>query len=757
MTAEESGADYKTIYSSTTLIAGVDFPVDRYVVMNVIGGGGGGRAGGHGWYKHVDSSGYYPKAGFAGGGGSNGQIRTVAFEKNTIAVGTEIIVTIGAGGLGGVAWGRVIHNGSNTRQYGLIGTDGNTTSVIIGGTLYEANGGAKGIISKNTQTAYSEIVSSNGLTGFDCSKLFNDDIDKIFSGGIGGIGGRYGGVWTDNAVGKYGANGGYGCGGGGGGGGNCEFFYDDDYPILNTFEGGGGGNGGNGFVCFRWSDFRAPVSNKENFQPSFFEYSPDIGDCFYGHTQQKMLAVSSYKRKFVELFELAIKATNGGALYTTVNGIQCYNHIGDIGTTLLGGGTNAQNVSNFLQFIGYTSANINEIISIASNATIKKVNMDFSNSFSFREPDLQFIIDGINEYFVENEIIKIEITHKENSYCSALTSMPTSGLSILNANVTKDDSSTGIIKYESYLKNGQYCYAPESYFSELGNLIFKKSDNTIVDVPIEIRKASLGLMLISANSFLTPISSPVVVSTFSIDTNYIGLNVKEEFQINIIPNFGEIEFTNYAVGTNLASESSKIEDRLNYMTDATTYRGIYCNLVWSARAFVLNMNNGGILVYGNGDSSFATNGVYISVNELSSTNILEILYTLSQIVVINVVKKKLSLWKSLISGILSFFVTVLTQYVAPIFGIVGKTIGVILSYAWKELVPPSYSVNENNSYGVEKTNISDEMSKEVDNVNFFDAEEQKTKSLYNPYIEIRAMNESQYIQYNKKGKMWQQL
>lgn len=466
MSVETNGSDYLIVESSTTLIAGTDFPVDRRLVFDVVGAGAGGNSGGSGYMdrSQIGTTGKLKGyRGNAGLGGLSGEHRTYSFEKNHFSVGDVLVITLGIGGNGAIAYATESPSILTVNLYagGTRGSSGSATTILKNGSLMcEASGGTSPYVVVLARPYYESsativgVRASTGNKGWKTSVPFKLTTDSQYSGGAGGLGGIgiEAGTAYINAYGSVGYTGGFGSGGGGGGGGNCLYFGFDSRGFL----GGNGGKGGNGFVSIRWGEFGAVSVNKEVFQPSFFSYSSDIGECFYAHMQQKMLALSSYKNNFINTFEDAVKATNGENLYTTINGRQCYNQIGNIGSVLLGGGSNAQRVSDFLTNIGYESTDVTNIADITSRPDIANVRIDFASAPSFRAVDLQFIADEMYDYFQLNEITKISISHSENAYNKNSNGVPSSGISLLDSEVNAFTTTTGIVKYTQYLNNGQY-------------------------------------------------------------------------------------------------------------------------------------------------------------------------------------------------------------------------------------------------------------------------------------------------------------
>ena len=200
--------------------------VDYLVIAG--GGGGGGSS------NQITSSG-------AGGGGAGGYRNSYNNETSgggnpsqntlTLAIATNYLISIGAGGSGG--------NGSGLNN-GSIGSDSSIASLII------SKGGGGG-----TSTA----PSANGGVGGKLS-----DYSQGYAGGTGGGGGSNPGAGGGgsgsigiNAAAGYGGNGGNGlpsnitgssitrAAGGGGGGGMRNFS-----PYAQTGAGGTGGTGGGG-------------------------------------------------------------------------------------------------------------------------------------------------------------------------------------------------------------------------------------------------------------------------------------------------------------------------------------------------------------------------------------------------------------------------------------------------------------------------------------------------------------------------------
>lgn len=772
MSAETQGSDYLIIKSTTTLTAGTDFPIDRRLVIDLVGGGGGGNSGGNGYaYNYTVSGGVWDadvSFGINGLGGKNGEHRTYTFEKNSFSMGETITFNIGVGGIGGVHLGYIPrpHNDvrypadqENVNLYGngAIGTSGTSTAMYRNGIFqHEASGGESVQIiqqlrTKNVRAVYNSFAC-NGTNGWNTSIPFSVSDSTPYIGGLGGDGGEAVGAVADRIVrgtGKNGTSSVLGSGGGGGGGGGI-FLYAGS---SDGYFGGNGGNGGNGFASIRWGSFGGESYNKEIFQPNFFNYSPDIGECFYAHTQQKMLSISSYKNAFISTMEGAIKATNGNNLYITINGRQCYLPFGDFGTAIMNGGTNAQSVSDFLTNLGYESLDIESFGTITARPDVSGIRADLSSSPSFRQNDLQFIADEMYDYFTTNGITKISISHKENMYNFNSISQPTSGLSLLDSEVTATTTTVGQIKYTQYQEYGKYCYSPESYYYELNNLVFKKEDNTIVSVHDSIRKASLAMILLSANNFVTPIGIPVVESVVGFDIERNVMTVREDFRISIIPYFGTIEFSRYALGQQLDTDQTKKEDMLNYMIDGKVYKNLFCNLVWSSRDYFLEYSGSGILQHLNGN-------VYIDVLRIRDEDIQDTLYTLSQTLNMTVIEEKQeSFWKSLLSGIMSIVIFVVSAYFGQILKLPSVVISTALSFAWSKIMPPpeiSFDMNGVGTFSISKRNDENEDDDTSTSVDFFGIEDEERKNMYNPYIEVRKMNESQYKPYGKGGMMWQQ-
>jgi len=287
MSVETNGSDYLIVESSTTLIAGTDFPVDRTLVFDAVGGGGGGNSGGSGYAWNYTQDGVWhvdAYLGLSGLGGSNGEHRTYTFAKNTFTIGDVLTIVIGTGGNGALKLGIAPpqYQGypasyESIKQYasGARGTNGTDTIFYKNGQLLiEASGGESKPISiqdrwKGDINVFIHQWASNGYAGWSSAIPFKVANKELYAGGIGGTGGK-----ADNPTifATDGASGGFGAGGGGGGGGAMIL-----YAGLSVGKSGGnGGAGGRGFASIRWGEFGAESVNKEVFQPSFFTYSPDI-------------------------------------------------------------------------------------------------------------------------------------------------------------------------------------------------------------------------------------------------------------------------------------------------------------------------------------------------------------------------------------------------------------------------------------------------------------------------------------------------
>lgn len=173
-----------------------------HLIIAVGGGGGGGGGGG------VTSG--HPIRGSNGGGGLQGSI---VYSVQSLTSGTDITITIGAGGTAG---------GNSGQADGYPGGTGGDT---VAGTVTAAGGtgGLQGVINAGTD------LTSNAESGHGPG------------GGLGALGYNVNanGLPGGNATGNMG-------GGGGGGGGACN-------PTLNTGTTGGvGGTGAPGMVLIIW-------------------------------------------------------------------------------------------------------------------------------------------------------------------------------------------------------------------------------------------------------------------------------------------------------------------------------------------------------------------------------------------------------------------------------------------------------------------------------------------------------------------------
>lgn len=202
-----------------------------------IWGGGGGGGGGCG-------SGQYGNSHGSGGGGGGGGAYVAIFMYISVS---SISVSIGAGGSGG--------NGS--RDKGGDGGEGGTTTVIIGGHLYEAKGGGGG--GGGSSQDGGSGGNGGGGKGGEVGRSSTDGKDgnngnngngSIYtssgSGGSGGIGGK-GGTGAYGGGGGGGGGSGYAKGGNGGKGrgeGDEGGNYGNGYRGSNGDRGSGGGGGG---------------------------------------------------------------------------------------------------------------------------------------------------------------------------------------------------------------------------------------------------------------------------------------------------------------------------------------------------------------------------------------------------------------------------------------------------------------------------------------------------------------------------------
>ena len=182
-----------------------------------------------------------------GAGGGGGQIIITK-----MPVLTNVIVTIGAGGLGGV----IISPGNY-----VAGAAGGDTSVSDGTTIISANGGKGG--SDYYKGANGGIgASNNGLTAYEHNMLMTLHVQYLIDKGMTGAAYYWGSYGADSygPGGKGSANtsqaGVSGSLGGGGGGGAFKYNPSFSGALLDDpfYDQGDGGNGGDGYVVLMWNE-----------------------------------------------------------------------------------------------------------------------------------------------------------------------------------------------------------------------------------------------------------------------------------------------------------------------------------------------------------------------------------------------------------------------------------------------------------------------------------------------------------------------
>ena len=206
--------------------------IASYDIFLVGGGGGGGVSG-----QDLDMGGGY------GGGGGGGYTATYA---NLTPPGlTPIHVTVGAGGTG--------MKYEHSHHQSTYGTAGGSSTVTIGETVYQANGGSdsrgsSGGAGGSNGGNGSGNGGSDGVPGQGTTtRAFGENNGALYAGGGGG-GDGYGGA-------------------GGGGNGSTKNSSNERQGLPGTANSGGayyeysasgegnsgfGGNGGSGIVIFRW-------------------------------------------------------------------------------------------------------------------------------------------------------------------------------------------------------------------------------------------------------------------------------------------------------------------------------------------------------------------------------------------------------------------------------------------------------------------------------------------------------------------------
>lgn len=202
--------------SQTFMVNGTFTPLTSTIWVTAIGGGGGGAGG------------YHPGSAFntGGGGGSGDYIIKQAYN---VTIGVPIAITIGNGGIGGVAG-----------TFASLGTVGGNTSIGSLITLSGGNPGGSVAHGNMTPGAGGGIYGSPGQQGLSISQT------AALTGWVGGIGGIgiFGGLGNSNsstgtdtsANSKFGSG---GCGG---------YVLD----VGGSISVAAGRNGGSGFVLIEY-------------------------------------------------------------------------------------------------------------------------------------------------------------------------------------------------------------------------------------------------------------------------------------------------------------------------------------------------------------------------------------------------------------------------------------------------------------------------------------------------------------------------
>ena len=235
-TIEEFHSSVKFITESGNFIVPV---TSKYQIVLVGGGGGGG--GGAGGYSYGSGVTY---SGFGGDGGNGGYIRAVEVD---LIKDESVLVTIGAGGRGGIVGDDLPDQNGLIVDEKVCGTNGSKGGTTIFGS-YSAEGGTGGTRGDfNPKSGY----NGNGGGGGNGSNGKNMDIFGVSKSygrrGIGGVGNYYNA--QPESVRTLGTDGSSGIDwlsnvGNGGDGGNAGM------QNYNYVRGGSGGSGGYGYNTY---------------------------------------------------------------------------------------------------------------------------------------------------------------------------------------------------------------------------------------------------------------------------------------------------------------------------------------------------------------------------------------------------------------------------------------------------------------------------------------------------------------------------
>jgi len=733
----DNDSGYICLSETQKVTAGIDFPIDRKIYFSIYGaggGGGGGRSGAEAQYGH------------GGFGGIEGEYRTYEIDTTELNFGDIIEIEVGNGGLGGIGATRPDGSGYNV---GTDGSDGEQSALRIprndgSGLNYDiiAGGGSGG---KSPNTGSSGVIT-DGTYGNNSIRPLTQTIFYPAKGGEGGDSGVFEAPGINGKPGIYPA-----AGGGGGGGGGAGQSRATPWPILNYYyssgSGADGGDGARGFCFVRWGErrsFRDP--EPEKFPSSFWKPAPnDGGACLIEYEKQKMLAYGNWRSTFVETYEGMLGEIYGEDITHVINGQVCYKPLTNISRQVV---LNSEYTIKFLKDImQMDDDDIENIKDTHNDENVQRIDAYYLNNFTFTENDLQTVRGYVEEILGNNGIVALKLRHSAYAYANGTTPLPRT---ILNTRINIATSSyNNEVNYGETAIDNVYIYNGNSYSVEIPNLIALDFNNNEVAIEDYERSALFAMLLISKDTIFEPRGLPVSIGN-GIPTNGLIPHIQEEtFDINMTNWIDVVEYTKYnLVNTVDDSEVSGDSQRRAYMLDDYSYNPIYLNMFWQLRDIYIRGSKLGFLEYDGGEynNGFVSGGKFhINVEEVKTVYAPDIISTIGQTFEFEVipVKRKSNGLLSLIIGIV--LIVISSGNAAPVVLASSNTMFLflqILSFTWNllslsQVAQIAIGDIRMNVSGVEKESSQEKDIYSYENVDFFDREKEKTKSLFNPYIDIR--------------------
>ena len=699
----DDGADYFVLEGGAdiTAVGGVHFPVDERRLQITVYGGGGGGGGGHGgsWFYAGDSGG-------PGGPAGGGQRRSHNYYVGDLEEGTTIRSVGGLAGIGGER-GSGQYSGHN----GKDGTNGGFMEVFINapdGTelkVMSSSGGTEGIGGRS-ESGWGEEHMNDGGNGESTSPPFGYNEDYTGKGGKGGVtyhaGGKRGG---DGEEGAY-----PGAGGGAGGGGGWE---DSDWLTNHGGSGGNGGDGGVGMVIIQWGDFRNYESdNKEQFPPNYFQNEDSGSTRFRNYHIAKMLAQARYKAEWLERYPLAVAdgnnidlETDPEGIFIDIHGHKCYRNFFEFGLAV---SEEREGLLDYLeQDMGMDQDDFDNITETFESDQVINIEAYYLNNFTFEQETMEDIIGYMRGYYSERGITNLRVTHHSWGVDSAVyggvnndvpvyeipeyelpdvippENPPSTGdpsyVPVARSIMTLDPTLNEIAKTDygeetTYRPYRGELYerirSPDSYMEDVDGIEFRTATGVVVEVGEMERNATMAMILISGESWLTRTSGPTITETTPGGT-YVYTTV-EDFNVNFAGWHNEDELYNYDLVSDDPDNPLTGEERRNFYMDSDyTYYHLYTNLFWSIRDTIIRQadENGdpGLLIYEGEtlDGEYVGSGkFFLVVDSVLKGNITKTIETIAATFNIKVhEKERQGFWSMLLGALVKVVIGVIISFV----------------------------------------------------------------------------------------------